>query len=62
MAKKKKNKQNDLQNTTQKTEDWVTRTPPFERIDKAKERTKTDIRVTTCNPFKWKFNNPFERE
>ena len=27
MAKKKKNKQNDLQNTTQKTEDWVTRTP-----------------------------------
>jgi len=34
----------------------------FERIDKTKERNKTDIRATTCNPFERKFNNPFERE
>ena len=34
----------------------------FERIDRTKERNKTDIRATTCNPLKRKFNNPFERE
>jgi len=34
----------------------------FERIDRTKERNKTDIRATTCNPLERKFNNPFERE
>ena len=34
----------------------------FERIDRTKERNKTDIRATTCNPFEGKFNNPCERE
>ena len=34
----------------------------FERIDRTKERNKTDIKATTCKPFERKFNNPFERE
>ena len=34
----------------------------FERIDRTKEREKTDIKAATCNPFERKFNNPFERD
>ena len=34
----------------------------FERIDRTKEREKTDMRATTCNSFERKSNNPFERE
>jgi len=35
---------------------------PAKDKDRTKERNKTDIRATTCNPFEGKFNNPFERE
>jgi hypothetical protein len=31
-------------------------------IKQTKEWNKTDIRVTTCNPFERKFNNPYEWE
>ena len=34
----------------------------FERIYRTKERNKTDIRATTCNPFERKCNNPLERD
>ena len=40
----------------------IDRRKTFERIDRTKERNKTDIRATTFNPFERKFNNPFERE
>ena len=32
---------------------WTT----FERIERTKERNKTDVRATTCNPFERNYNN-----